>query len=152
MRRTMSLIFVSMWNRWMLCVVARVTSSCLVTRWKKHPNISCITIVLKMLTKRFSQIKVDMEGGRIRTHSEVTTDGKIFVIFIDCVIRSCILNKLRGYLGINATFMKKVLAQLSNIMLLSSTEGKYFTKAFTKKQKQILVLFDVDREILHSID
>jgi len=44
--------------------------------------------------KLFAQIKVDMDGSRIRTHSEETTDGKTFVTFIACVIRSYLLNKL----------------------------------------------------------
>jgi transposase len=46
------------------------------------------------IEKLFDQIKCDMDGNRIRTHNELTTDGKVFVTFIACVIRSYLLNML----------------------------------------------------------
>lgn len=57
--------------------------------------------------KMFSQIKCDMEGNRIRTHNEQTTDGKTFVTFVACVIRSYLLKKLNQYLTDNSTSLKK---------------------------------------------
>ena len=62
--------------------------------------------------KLFAQIKVDKDGSRIRTHSEETTDGKTFVTFIACVIRSYLLNKLTNYLTDHSTSMKEVFSQL----------------------------------------
>ena len=44
--------------------------------------------------KLFSQIKVDMDGSRIRTHNEKTAGGKTLVTFIAYVIQSYLLNKL----------------------------------------------------------
>ncbi len=101
--------------------------------------------------KLFAQIKVDMEGDRIRTHKEETTDGKAFVIFITCVIRSYLLNKLSNYLADNSTSMKKVFSQLSNITILLGNDGYRFTKALTKKQKQILSAFNAVDDIKDSI-
>lgn len=102
--------------------------------------------------KLFAQIKCDMDSNRIRTHNEQTTDGKTFVTFIACVIRSYLLNKLNHYLTHNSTSMKKVLSQLSNISILSSSRGLRFTKALSKKQKDILRLFgnydDISKSIL----
>jgi transposase len=101
--------------------------------------------------KIFSQIKVDMDCGRIRTHNEATTEGKTFVTFIACVLRSYLLNKLSNYLSANSTSMKKVFSQLSNITILSNQDGFRFTKALTKKQKQILFAFDATEDIISSI-
>jgi transposase len=101
--------------------------------------------------KLFAQIKVDMEGGRIRTHNEETTEGKTFVTFIACVIRSYLLNRLSKYLTDNSTSMKKVFSQLSNITILSNHDGYRFTKALTKKQKQILLAFNAVGDIMDSI-
>lgn len=101
--------------------------------------------------KLFAQIKVDMEGARIRTHNEETTEGKTFVTFIACVIRSYLLNKLSKYLTDNSTSMKKVFSQLSNITILSSHNGYRFTKALTKKQKQILSAFNAVGDIIDII-
>jgi transposase len=101
--------------------------------------------------KLFAQIKVDMDGSRIRTHNEQTTDGKTFVTFIACVIRSYLLNRLSRYLTDNSTSMKKVLSQLSNITVLSSNGEYRLTKALTKVQKDILSLFDSIDDIESSI-
>jgi transposase len=102
--------------------------------------------------KIFSQMKVDMDSGRFRTHSEETTDGKTFIIFIACIIRSYMLGKLTSYLSENSTSMKKVLNQLANITVVSGSNGLWFTKALTKKQKGILSNFDADEDILQSLN
>ena len=101
--------------------------------------------------KIFAQIKVDMDGSRIRTHNEETTEGKTFVTFIACVLRSYMLNKLSKYLTENSTSMKKVFSQLSNITLISSHGGYRFTKALTKKQKEILSPFNAVSDIVDSM-
>jgi transposase len=101
--------------------------------------------------KLFAQIKVDMDGGRIRTHNETTTNGKTFVTFIACIIRAYLLRKLAKYLTDNSTSLKKAFNQLSNITIISS-QGEYqFTKALTKKQKQILSAFDAVADISKNI-
>jgi len=101
--------------------------------------------------KLFAQIKIDMDGSRIRTHSLETTEGKTFVTFIACAIRSYLLNKLSKYLIENSTSMKKVFGQLSNITILSSRDGYRFTKALTKKQKEILLQFGAVSDIVDSV-
>jgi len=102
--------------------------------------------------KLFSQIKVDMDGGRTRTHSESTTDGKTFVTFIACVIRSYILGKLNDYLTSNSTSLKKAFNQLSNISIILNNNNEYrFSKALTKKQKQILTVFKANDSIASSL-
>ena len=101
--------------------------------------------------KLFSQIKVDMDGKRIRSHNEETADGKTFVTFIACIIRDYLLNKLEPYLTDNSTSLKKALNQLSNINIISGCDGYRLIKALTKKQKQILDAFEAKNEILDSV-
>jgi len=101
--------------------------------------------------KMFDQIKCDMEGNRIRTHNEQTTGGKVFVTFIACIIHSYLLNNLVGYMADNTTTLKKVLNQLSNIMVLSNSNGLRFTKALTKKQREILQTFDAYNDLMNSV-
>jgi len=101
--------------------------------------------------KMFSQIKCEMEGNRIRTHNEQTTDGKTFVTFVACVIRSYMLNKLDQYLTDNSSSLKKVLNQLSNVTIISNADGFRFVKALSKKQKQILKVFGADGDIAASL-
>jgi transposase len=92
--------------------------------------------------KLFDQIKIDMQGGRVRTHNECTTGGKIFVTFVALAIRSYILGKLSKYIATNSTSLKKIFNKLSNILVVASTSGYRFTKALTKQQKDILTLFN----------
>jgi transposase len=101
--------------------------------------------------KLFDQIKCDMDGNRVRTHNENTTDGKVFVTFIACIIRSFLLEKLYKYLTENSTSLKKTLNQMSNIRIISSLKGFRFTKALTKKQKEILKPFGGSSDILESL-
>jgi transposase len=103
------------------------------------------------IEKLFDQIKCDMEGNRIRTHNENTTDGKVFVTFIACVVRSLLLEKLNKYLTDNSTSLKKALNQMSNIRIISSAKGLRFTKSLTKKQKEILKSFGGSTKILASL-
>ena len=101
--------------------------------------------------KIFTQIKVDMDGGRTRTHNEETTDGKTFVTFVACSIRSYMLGKMQKFLTENSTSIKKALNQMSNITIISNSKELRFAKALTKKQKQILSAFKAEDDILNSI-
>ena len=101
--------------------------------------------------KIFEQIKYNMGGYRIHTHNEETTDGKTFVIFIACIIRSYMLSKLSKFLTDDSTSLKKIFNQLSNITIVANNQGRRFTKALTKKQKQILSAFGADHDILSSL-
>ena len=101
--------------------------------------------------KLFAQIKVDMDCGRIRTHNEKTTDGKTFVTFIACVIRSYLLNGFSKYLHQNSTSLKKIFNQLSNIAIISSNGQHRFIKALTRAQKDILSAFNATDDIMSSI-
>ena len=98
--------------------------------------------------KIFGQIKNEMSGKRIRTHNERTTDGKTFVIFLACLLRSYLLGKLQRYLSEQSTSLKKVWSQLSNILMVECNGAKRLAKALTKKQKDILSIFGVEKEIL----
>lgn len=103
------------------------------------------------IEKLFDQIKCDMDGNRVRTHNEQTTDGKVFVTFVACIIRSYLLSKLKQYLTDNSTSLKKVFNQLSNITIISNANRFRFTKALTRNQKQILKPFSADKDILLSL-
>jgi transposase len=102
--------------------------------------------------KLFDQIKVDMKGGRFRTHNEQTTAGKIFVTFIALAIRSYMLGKFDQYMAANSLSLKKVLSKLQNISIVYSNGRCRFSKALTKEQKEILAPFDAVADIASSLD
>lgn len=102
--------------------------------------------------KLFDQLKVDMQGSRIRTHNEQTTNGKAFVLFIALVIRTYMLGKLKKYLADKSTSLNKALNQLTNITVVTTAGDARFTKALTKKQKSILSAFNASDDILKSVE
>jgi transposase len=102
--------------------------------------------------KLFDQIKVDMGGGRVRTHNDNTTDGKIFVTFVALAIRAYMLGKLDQYISANSSSLKKALRKLENIIMVYSNGRCRFTKALTKHQKEILASFDAEADIAKSLD
>jgi transposase len=102
--------------------------------------------------KLFDQIKVDMGGGRVRTHNVRTTDGKIFVTFIALAIRSYMLGKLKKFINLNSTSLNKSLHKLENNIVVHTGESCRFTKALTKQQKDILSHFNAIADIAASLD
>lgn len=102
--------------------------------------------------KLFEQTKVEMDGNRMRTHNTKTTDGKVFVIFIALILRSFLLAQLRDYLKVKKTSFKRVLEQLSNIIVIERDRKKRLKKALTKTQKDILKQLDLDEDILESLN
>ncbi|MDR3186313.1 MAG: hypothetical protein LBU04_05855, partial [Christensenellaceae bacterium] len=99
------------------------------------------------IEKLFDQIKIDMQGRRIRTHNEQTTDGKMFVTFIALVIRSHMLKKLEICLNENSTSLKKAINKLKNITVDINSNEFRLIKALTKLQKSILACFDAVCEL-----
>jgi transposase len=47
--------------------------------------------------KIFDQLKNGMDYQRMRTHYTKTTDGKLFVTFLELVMRSVFMKALRAY-------------------------------------------------------
>jgi hypothetical protein len=54
--------------------------------------------------------------------------------------------------GNKSTSMKKVFNQLSNITLIANHDGYRFTKALSKKQKEMLEKFDASDDKIKSIN
>jgi transposase len=86
-----------------------------------HDDILCHYRMKDVAEKLFDQMKVDMQGNRIRTHNEITTGGKTFVTFIALTIRTFMLEKLKQYLSDSSTSLKKVFNQLENITIITSS-------------------------------
>ena len=97
-------------------------------------------------------MKIDMQGNRIRTHNEQTTNGKTFVTFIALVIRTFMWGKLTHILSVKSTSLKKIFNQLENVTIMASYTKGRFTKALTKNQKDILAAFGVQNDILYDVE
>lgn len=94
--------------------------------------------------KMFYQLKIYLEAGRIRTHNQETTDGKLFTLFIALIMRSYLYQKLEGYKTVNHLTLEKCFRKLENIQMIKVGNEMRLTKALTKQQKELLEIFEID--------
>jgi transposase len=101
----------------------------------------------------FTQIGVDLSCGRVCVHSEEIIEGKVFVVFVACVLRSYLLSRLAGFLSVNCLSLRKALNLLSNIVIMSCGGDEFrFVWALSEKQKKILSVFGVEDDIVGSLE
>ena len=88
--------------------------------------------------KSFDDLKNELDMKRIHCHSDETREGKMFVAFFAIILRSCMQNKLRAYLGDNGISFASVLKELRKIKYVHTKDGKKLLSPITKKQREIL--------------
>lgn len=107
--------------------------------------------------KIFYAMKNYIDLGRLRTHKQSTTDGKIFVAFISLIIRSWIMQKVYDYKTMNHLTYKKIANILNDIIVIDTLGEVRLLKSITKQQKEILAIFgldtgDIDNFIAQNFD
>ncbi len=100
----------------------------------------------------FAQVRVDADGGRARMPDGKTTDGKVFVMFLAGIVRSCLLEKLRQSPGGRAASLSSALHELSNLRTVECNGERRFTGALTGRQREILRQFGAEEAILSGLD
>lgn len=91
--------------------------------------------------KLFQSIKDYMDGDRLRTHTEETTEGKIFVTFVASILRTYLSVKMTPWRRQYSKSVKDGIKELSNIKAYFELNEICLTKALTKKQRELLLLF-----------
>lgn len=100
----------------------------------------------ELIEKSFDNIKNNIDCNRLRVHYNETMRGKIFVIFISLILKSVIDTKIKN------TTVKKIINELKKIKIQALTNGEEYIAPLTKKQKDILALFDTNEtELKESI-
>lgn len=95
--------------------------------------------------KMFYQLKDYMEARRLHTHTQKTTDGKLFVLFIALIMRSRLYQKLKQYKTANHMTLEKCIRKLENIqVILRKNQSPRLVKELTRQQKDLLDIFQID--------
>ena len=94
--------------------------------------------------KLFYQLKVYLEANRIRVHSDVAVEGKIFMLFIAQILRAKLSNGLRPLLDGHHLPLDKAMKKMANVRIKTTPEGFKLLKAPTKQQKEIYATFGHD--------
>ena len=101
------------------------------------------------LKKNFDQLKNGMDYRRMRTHYTQTTDGKLFVAFIGLILRSVLIQGIKGNEATRGLTMKKVVRELDKIQQIRLKDGSYHNLPLTRLPKKILKRLDMDETLFH---
>lgn len=96
--------------------------------------------------KMFYALKNYNDLNRLRTHSQKTTDGKVFVSFISLILRSWLNEKIYEYKKISHLTLKKIILKLGDIQVLHNNNDVRYLKSVTKEQKKILDYFGLNTD------
>jgi len=102
-----------------------------------------------IIEKCFDELKNDLDIKRLRVHSEITAEGKMFIAFIGLILKTYVHNKLKDYLDANQPLsMAQVFDELRMIKVVNTKSGMSLHNPITKKQRTILEQFNIDGEAI----
>lgn len=102
-----------------------------------------------LLEKCFDELKGGLDMKRLRVHSSVAADGKMFIAFIGLILRTFVQQKLRGYLDSKRPVsMSQVFDELRMIKIVKTKSGMLLHNPLTKRQRTILERFSITDETI----
>ncbi len=115
------------------------------------------TEILKCYRKRdcvekvFDIAKNEMDGDRLRSHSQYSADGRLFLKFIALIIYMEITKVMRDNKLFKNYSIKQLLAELKKLKVINIEKNDLFLSELSKKQKNIFKAFGInENELKHS--
>jgi len=102
------------------------------------------------IEKAFDDIKNHQGMKRLRTHSDQTTDGKLFAAFIALIALSHIQQRLGPQMKKTSTSKKSILAELDKLKTVETASGLRLLNPATKTQRDILQALDLSEDELRT--
>jgi len=101
--------------------------------------------------KHFDNHKHFNDGKRLRTHNDLTGQGKTFILFLSLIFKSYIDKMLENQTKINKNkkvtlSVDKILLELSKIKIIRINKRTRLVQPITKKQREILKWFKISEE------
>jgi len=90
----------------------------------------------------FDSLKNELDGGRLRSHSQETIEARLFIKFIGLILYSALLKDSETSKEFNGYSIKKLLFELRKIKIIFMNDNKtnYVTEV-SRKQKDIFKIF-----------
>jgi transposase len=122
----------------------------LITNDKGADHVSCLDIYRgkDIIEKAFSGMKNHLDFKRLRTHTQATTDGKLFCGFIALILRSVMAKRLSESKVTKGMPIPAALRELRKLKRISYANGAVSHTAITKKQRGILEALGITPESL----
>jgi transposase len=99
-----------------------------------------------LVEKMFDIVKNEMDGDRLRTHSDQTTRGKLFIRFIALIIYAEISLTMKREKLFKKMSVKELIAELTKLKKTKFKGKKTIYSVLSKRQKIILKAFNIDIE------
>jgi transposase len=99
--------------------------------------------------KAFNIVKNEMDGNRLRVHSQTNTDAKLFVRFLALIVHSEIIRVMRKNDMFKKFTVKELMLELKKIKH-TKINSEIIISEISKKQKEIYKTFDMDWKKLDS--
>ena len=92
-----------------------------------------------VIERCFDDIKNGLDMKRLRVHTDVAMDGKMFIAFIGLILKTFVHNKLTKYIDANRPVsMAQIFDELRMIKVVKTKNGMLIHNPITKKQRTIL--------------
>lgn len=102
------------------------------------------------IEKIFDIVKNEMDGDRLRAHSQYNTEGRLFIRFIALILYAEIAKTMREKKLFEKYSVKELLAELRKLKITLIEKNDHFISELSKKQKIIFKAFDIKEDLLHS--
>ena len=100
-----------------------------------------------IVEKMFDVEKNELDGKRLRAHTEPNADGRIFVKFVALILHSYLSKTMRRAKLFERYTVRELLAELSKIRC-SMIDEKILTSEISKSQREILKAFKITPEMI----
>jgi transposase len=91
-----------------------------------------------VIEKGFDDIKNHIDMKRLRTHTDATTDGKVFCAFVALIAVCEITNRLRSFMRERSMSKDDLISEMEKIKVVITESGKRLMNPITKTQRTIL--------------
>ncbi len=101
--------------------------------------------------KVFDIVKNEMDGDRLRAHSQYNTDGRLFIKFIALILYTEISRIMKEKKLFDKYSVKELIAELKKLKITKIGDNDPIISETSKRQKIIFKAFDINEEqLLHS--
>jgi transposase len=101
-----------------------------------------------MVEKLFDIVKNEMDGDRLRVHSNYNTEGRLFIKFVALIIYMEISKTMQRKKLFEKYSFKELISELKKIKITIIDNNEPIISELTKKQKIILDAFDIKEEVI----
>ena len=100
--------------------------------------------------KMFDIFKNEMDGDRLRSHSQYNTDGRLFIKFVALILYAEVSRIMKKERLFDNYTVKELFAELKKLKITHIEKNDPFLSELSKRQKIIFDAFGIQEDSLHS--